>query len=220
MRLVILIPIKEPARAKHRLAPLLTSEERQRISWAMFADVSRALQGTPAQVAAVTDSAPVADRAAGMGWRVMREANQVSESQSVDAASHQLAREGIDAVLRLPGDLPLIKTGDVEALIGHELRPRSAVMVPSWDLCGTNALLRTPPDLFPSRFGPDSLVLHLGEALNARAHVKVIQNRRIALDLDEPGDLARFMEQETETQTWRLLTELRIQERLARGVSW
>ena len=25
---------------------------------------------------------------------------------------------------------------------------------------GTNALLRTPPDLFPSRFGPNSLALH------------------------------------------------------------
>jgi len=218
MKLVILIPVKDPARAKHRLAPLLTSVERERIAWAMFQDVARALHGIAAQIATVTNSARVAGWAAGMGWRVMHEARQVSESFSVDAASRQLAGEGIDAVLRLPGDLPLIQSGDVEKLIGCALPPGSALMVPSWDLGGTNALLRTPPDLFPSRFGPDSLVLHMGEALNARARVKIIQNPRIALDLDEPGDIARFMEQESETETRHLLTEIHIRERLARGV--
>ena len=218
MKLVILIPVKDPARAKHRLAPLLTSVERERMAWAMFQDVARALHGIAAQTATVTNSARVAGWAAGMGWRVMHEAKQVSESFSVDAASRQLAGEGIDAVLRLPGDLPLIQSGDVQELIGCALPPGSALMVPSWDLGGTNALLRTPPDLFPSRFGPDSLVLHMGEALSARAHVKIIQNPRIALDLDEPGDIARFMEQESETETRHLLTELHIHERLARGV--
>ena len=219
MKLLVLVPVKEPANAKRRLAPLLTPAERERIAWAMFEDLARALRGLAAPVATVTDSAQVADRAAGMGWRVMREAKQFSESSSVDTASRQLAREGIEAVLRLPGDLPLIETGDVEELVRCSLPPGSALMVPSWDLGGTNALLRTPPDLFPSRFGPDSLVLHMAEALSAGACVKVIQNRRIALDLDEPGDLARFMEQQTETETWRLLTELQIQERLARCVT-
>ena len=218
MKLVILIPVKDPARAKHRLAPLLTSVERERIAWAMFQDVARALHGIAVQIATVTNSARVAGWAAGMGWRVMHEGRQVSESHSVDAASRQLAGEGIDAVMRLPGDLPLIKSGDVKELIGCALPPGSALMVPSWDLGGTNALLRTPPDLFPSRFGPDSLVLHMGEALNARARVKIIQNPRIALDLDEPGDIARFMEQGSETETRHLLTEIHIRERLARGV--
>ena len=128
-------------------------------------------------------------------------------------------REGVDAVLRLPGDLPLIETGDVEELLGCSLTSGSTLMVPSWDLGGTNALLRTPPDLFPSRFGPDSLVLHITEALSARAHFKVVQNRRIALDLDEPADLARFMEQDSNTETCGLLTELRIHERLARSAT-
>ena len=219
MKLLVLVPVKEPANAKRRLAPLLTPAERERIAWAMFEDLARALRSLAAPVATVTDSAQVAERAAGMGWRVMREAKQFSESSSVDAASRQLAREGIEAVLRLPGDLPLIETGDVEELVGCGLQPGSALMVPAWDLGGTNALLRTPPDLFPSRFGPDSLALHMAEALSAGARVKVIQNRRIALDLDEPGDLARFMEQQTETETWRLLTELQIQERLARCVT-
>jgi len=219
MKLLVLVPVKEPANAKRRLAPLLTPAERERIAWAMFEDLARALRSLAAPVATVTDSAQVAERAAGMGWRVMREAKQFSESSSVDAASRQLAREGIEAVLRLPGDLPLVETGDVEELVGCGLQPGSALMVPAWDLGGTNALLRTPPDLFPSRFGPDSLALHMAEALSAGARVKVIQNRRIALDLDEPGDLARFMEQQTETETWRLLTELQIQERLARCVT-
>jgi len=219
MKLVILIPVKEPAQAKHRLAPLLTPFEREQIAWAMLEDVTRALRRIASPVVTVTNSSRVAERAAGAGWRVMLEAEQVSESHSVDAASRQLSREGIDAVLRLPGDLPLVETGDVEELIGAAVPRRSALMVPSWDLGGTNALLRTPPDIFPSRFGPDSLRLHTAEALRTRAYVRIIQNHRIALDLDEPGDITRFMEQPSDTETWRFLTDHRIPERLASGAA-
>jgi 2-phospho-L-lactate guanylyltransferase len=219
VKLVILIPVKEPAHAKHRLAPLLAPAEREQIAWAMFEDLTRALRRIAAPVITVTNSPRVAERAAGAGWRVMLEAEQVSESHSVDAASRQLSREGIEAVLRLPGDLPLVKKRDVEELIGSALPRRSALMVPSWDLGGTNALLRTPPDIFPSRFGPDSLRLHTAEALRTRAHVRIIQNHRIAQDLDEPGDIARFLEQPSDTETWRLLTDLHIPERLANGAA-
>jgi 2-phospho-L-lactate guanylyltransferase len=61
--------------------------------------------------------------------------------------------------------------------------------VPSRDGTGTNALLRSPPTLFPSHFGPNSFALHSDEAERSRARVRIIRNPRIALDIDEPDDL-------------------------------
>jgi 2-phospho-L-lactate guanylyltransferase len=64
--------------------------------------------------------------------------------------------------------------------------------VPSRDGTGTNALLRTPPELFPSRFGAESCAKHLAEARARGAEIRVFRNARIELDIDEVEDLRYF----------------------------
>jgi 2-phospho-L-lactate/phosphoenolpyruvate guanylyltransferase len=61
--------------------------------------------------------------------------------------------------------------------------------VPSRDGTGTNALLRSPPDLFPSHFGPGSFAKHLQEARRRSARFRIVKNPRIAVDIDELDDL-------------------------------
>jgi 2-phospho-L-lactate guanylyltransferase len=124
-----------------------------------------------------------------LNWSTISETRQVSENQSVDEASGHCARQGIRALLRLPIDIPLVTAEDIENIFTAVAPEPSAVIVPSRDGTGTNALLRSPPDLFPSHFGPNSLELHLEEAERANATIKVIRNERIALDIDEPKDL-------------------------------
>jgi 2-phospho-L-lactate guanylyltransferase len=182
----------------------------------MLEDVIQALLPLAFPVAIVTNSARTAVRAEKQGWRVLWENEQISESASVDAASKRLASEGVDAVLRLPADLPLVQPGDVESLLSLSIAAPCAVLVPSWDRTGTNALLRMPPALFPSRFGPNSLALHLEEAATAGAQVKVVENPRLALDLDDPSDIVRFLAQPTDCRTYRALIDVNIEERLAR----
>ncbi len=220
MNAVVLVPVKDSARAKARMAGILSPEERSRLAQAMLNDLVCALQPLAARVALVTDSGAAATIAAKFGWRVFWETRQITESTSVDAASHQLAAEKTGSVLRLPADIPLARSEDIRRLLDIPLKPRSAVLVPSRDGAGTNAVLRKPPDLFPSRFGNNSLVLHRQEALRAQAHVEVVEVPRLALDLDEPADLMQFLEQESETATRRLLMHLNIMDRLvhnARG---
>ena len=95
------------------------------------------------------------------GWETIVESRQSSESASVDFASRECAAQGIDALLRVPIDLPLAEPVDIEGLFERlDEAPAavpSAVIVPSGDGTGTNALLRTPPELFPSRFGTEQL---------------------------------------------------------------
>jgi 2-phospho-L-lactate/phosphoenolpyruvate guanylyltransferase len=216
MHPVILIPVKDPEQAKLRMAPALASEERSRLAWAMFQDVARALRSiSPAsQIAVVTGSARAAKAARESGWRVFWESEQISESASVDHASHLLAMQGTEAVFRLPADIPLVEPEDIHALLNHTLENGASILVPSRDFLGTNALIRMPPNLFPSRFGPNSLVLHTQEARRAQASLTILENKRIALDLDTPSDILWFMREESRTESYRLLRDLRIEERL------
>jgi 2-phospho-L-lactate guanylyltransferase (CobY/MobA/RfbA family) len=185
----------------------------------MFCDVSRTLRDSKQPVAVLTNSVTAADLGRKMGWRVIWESSQTSESDSVDAASQQLASEGVPAVLRLPTDVPLVQSCDVEELMDSTTPLRSAILVPSRDFTGTNAILRSPPDIFRSRFGPRSLALHLREALSVGAACRVLTNARLALDLDEPSDLACFIENPSDTETYGLLQRLGLLERLVTYVT-
>ena len=216
MNAVILVPVKEHSKAKSRLSPMLTPLERGAIAWAMFEDLIAALSPLPYPVALVTNSRRAAARVKMPGWRVLWEEEQVSESASIDAASGILAAEGADAVLRLPADLPLIQSRDIEEMFSMPMIAPSAVLAPSWDRMGTNALLRTPPGLFPSRFGPDSYARHIREVTDRDIPFRVVENPRLAQDLDDVADIVRFLAHPADGETYRMLIKMDIQERLAR----
>ncbi len=176
----------------------------------MFQDVSRAVtRSTSADcIVLVSSFAPAINHARKLAWDVLVEEAQVSESASVDWASRILRERGVDLVMRLPADVPLIETEDIDALLSIEMGARAAVMVPSLEGTGTNAIIRRPPDLFPSRFGPNSLALHKEEAARVGVECLIVSNERIALDIDEPQDLQLLAERVSGSETHSLIAEL------------
>ena len=213
----ILIPVKDLARAKQRLAPLLTQEERTRLAWVMLeGTLAAAARAKVAdRVAVVTLYPPAITLAERHGVEVIVESEQISESASVDFGSREVLRRGASAVLRLPIDLPLIAAEDLAAVFARQQPSPSAVIVPSRDGTGTNALLRCPPALFPSHFGPGSLAQHLAEAERAGARCETLHLPRVALDIDDPEDVAALMEQGKGTSAYELLMGMGVSERLA-----
>ena len=195
---IVLIPVKELARAKCRMAPWLSGRERIGLVRAMLEDVGSALAraAAPDGVVVAGRDPELADFAARRRWGFIRERSQFSESRSVDESSFALRRQGATCVLRVPLDVPLIEGGDVDALLGRPLAAPAALLVPSRNGRGTNALMRMPPDAFPSRFGRDSLRRHLAEARRAQVPATVVPNPRFGLDLDGPEDLLRFWHRE------------------------
>ncbi len=187
----ILIPVKDLSRAKQRLAGILPQEARTRLARAMLEDVFSAVARIRVRLPVfVVSSDGVALAAArARGWECLPESLQHSESHSVDAASRVCSSRGVTALLRLPIDVPLIRAADIEAVLAACPAAPSAVLVPSRSASGTNALLRTPPDLFPSHFGPGSLHKHLEEAGRLRAYARLLRNSRIELDVDDERDL-------------------------------
>jgi 2-phospho-L-lactate guanylyltransferase len=113
--------------------------------------------------AVVTSYSAAIELAEQYAFTVIPETVQVSESVSVDYGSRELEARGATAVLRLPIDLPLVRPEDIDEIWGFDQGEGSVVIVPSRDGTGTNAILRRPPTLFPSHFGPGSLAKHLEE---------------------------------------------------------
>jgi 2-phospho-L-lactate guanylyltransferase len=191
----LLLPIKDQRNAKQRLAGLLSPEERQSLARAMMEDVLTAVRAVrlAQQIFVVTNFAPAIRIAESAGWHVILEEEQISESASVDFASRCCAERGVTALLRIPMDLPLVQPADIDELLALDFSSPAAVMVPSRDGAGTNALLRTPPALFPSQFGSGSFAKHRALAESAGAQIILRRNPRLEMDVDDPGDLRALL---------------------------
>ena len=88
----------------------------------------------------------------------------------------------------------------------------SVLLVPSHDEMGTNALLLTPPDVLDLRFGYDSFTYHRKAAGAKGVEPKIIRNDRIALDIDEPQDLRRFLSVSADCETRRAILAMKVPE--------
>ncbi len=219
-RTAILIPVKSTARAKGRLAALLDQSARQRLSLAMLADVLAAVIpaiGSLIDGVFVATSDPEAMRIAQTnGATVLPEQEQRSESHSVDAVSIPLAEQGMEAVLTIPADIPAVRTEDIAAVLSAaDESDRAVLLVPSRDEKGTNAIWRRPPQAIPSRFGFDSFRKHQGEAEARGLRWGMLRVPRLAVDIDEPEDLAAFLAFPGETRTRALLEAQGVIDRLA-----
>lgn len=215
-----LVPVKDLSRAKERLSSILSPYERTILAHAMLEDVLRALKGsrTLDRLFVVTSDENAIEIAAGLGAEIIQEKTQEGESKSVDSASATCMDMGAESVLVIPGDAPLVTSQDVDFILEKEKTYSSVILVPSRDEMGTNAILRKPPDAIPSRFGLDSFRKHISEAERRNIPYEIHKVPRIALDIDEPEDLALFASQESPTKTYRELIRIGIAERVSKGL--
>ncbi len=221
MRVTALIPVKGFRNAKQRLSPLLTRGERETLAELMFRDVlGQVLRARNLlETVVVTGNEKVSDIAQSLGARVIRQQDEKGETDAVDFARIELKAMGREAILIVPGDMPLVRSEDIEGLVTEipkDARPPFALLVPSHDRLGTNALLLAPPDIIKLRFGYDSFRYHLGQVSAQGLPLRFIENERIALDIDEPKDLEQFLthpssDGETCHAARRMLAERRAQ---------
>jgi len=177
------------------------------LAQAMLADTIRAVQGVrrAEKIFVVTNYEPAMRIAEQNGWEILREDHQISESDSVDAASRLCELRGVAGLLRVPLDVPLVQAGDIDDLLAVECEAPALVIVPSRDGLGTNAILRMPPALFPSHFGMGSFAKHVGEAERIGARVIFRKSARLEMDVDDEADLRALLKNDlsgTETGRW------------------
>lgn len=201
------VPIKELAGAKQRLAAVLTPERRAALMLAMCEDVLAVLATTPglAGVAVVTVDPAATALARRHGARVLQSGARDGQTCAVTAAGRALRAEGCAAMIALPGDIPLLTSSEVaEVLAAHGPAP-CCTIVPSRDEGGSNAVLASPPGTVPLRYGENSFQRHLDAAARAGVPTQVLRLPGIGLDVDTPADLAELLRVRRPTGSTALL---------------
>lgn len=189
----VVVLVKDFDSAKQRLGPTLDPPQRRALA---RRNASRAIRaaGAAEHRLVVAGSEEAAALAEELGAEVLVEPRQ--EGQNV-AARRGLARateNGADAVLLLSSDLPLVTKRSVRDLLreANRLAPPVAVAVPATGRGGTNALYLHPPRAIRLHFGADSLAAFRREAQGLGVRFEIHISPAMALDLDEPADLARL----------------------------
>ncbi len=182
------VPVKALAEAKQRLAPLLAADQRAALARAMVEDVLETLAAAPlAGIMVSTLDADAAMLARRYGARVVTEGAGDGQTGAVTAMARILAAEGC-AMLTCPGDIPRISVEEVAALLAAHRRAPAATMAPAHDRRGSNAILLSPADVMPLRFGDDSFLPHLATARRHGLDPVVLELPGIGLDIDNPAD--------------------------------
>lgn len=203
-----ILPVKEMAGAKQRLAPLLSPEERIAMMQMMLHDVLAALSAAQglAGVALVTLDPWAEALAQEHGARIITEGAREGHTGAVIAAAAVLQAEGVASILTLPGDIPAAKPMEIEALIAAANAPPAFIIAPAHDEKGSNAILMSPPNAMRLRFGEDSYFPHLAAARAAGISPQILYLPGIAMDIDHPADIARFASipeaKATQTLAW------------------
>ncbi|MGA8337577.1 MAG: 2-phospho-L-lactate guanylyltransferase [Solirubrobacteraceae bacterium] len=200
MRTLAILPIKSFSHAKQRLRHELSAADRRALVDAMFADVLVALRRVPAleQIVVVSGDRVAQRIGAGYGATIVEDDERGHNSAATKGIEAAL-EDGIERVLLVPGDCPLLDPKEVEELLSRPAAgERSALIVPDRHGTGTNALLLAPPDALAPSFGPDSRRRHEADAEAAGVAAEVVEVSSLAFDVDTPDDLEALQRRLTE----------------------
>jgi 2-phospho-L-lactate/phosphoenolpyruvate guanylyltransferase len=186
------IPLQHPACAWRRLQKQLTAKQRRALYFNLARRMIVALRALPRvrEVVVVTSSAEVEMLAGHLGVRVMHQLRDAGVNSALEAAITAFAAAGTTTALIVPGDLPLVTSESLDALLqAAETHGRGVTLVPDRHHQGTNALVCTPADAIRPRFGPNSFAEHLRSAQQHGLPVRIFECGPLALDLDDSEDL-------------------------------
>lgn len=220
MNVWAVLPVKDLAAVKTRLAPYLSPEERTHLFRCMVEDVIAAVTSTRslAGLLVVTRDPDVVTLAATHGAQVLVEPSNDGHSVAASRGARWLTESGHHTLMQIPGDIPTVTVAELTRVVerhrGFSEGRDALTIVPSRDYDGSNCVVCTPPDLMPFLFGKDSFRRHIASAEGRGIAVQTLEEPGIALDIDEPGDLAVLAAMAGSTNVQRFLKSSGIGERV------
>ena len=213
---MILIPVKQSSNAKQRLSAILDQHARTQLAQAMLHDILEALAAWKSrpEVVLVTSDPFASSLGAKLGFEIMDDPDNISETAAIEMATAECIKCGADYTLVIPGDIPLIEAWELERIL-RAAPDHGSVLVPAADGRGSNAVFRRPASLFPLRFGNDSFKPHLAAAKATGLPCVVLESPGIAVDVDSPEDLLQVVTASGERRSQRLARQWNIAEKVA-----
>ena len=210
MRTAAIIPVKRFENAKTRLLLEKQSAVSQ-ICSIMLREVLHTVTASPRimhtyVVTGDQTAARIASEAAGQGHNnngsssssssvsVIHDAFEHGVNEAVALADTQVLKDGYDASIVIPQDIPYIKPQDIDFVMGFAAPPNFAIIVPSRKFDGTNVLVRMPPDLMGTCYdNNDSYRGHVRMAGGATRNAAPVFVRRIMMDVDTQDDIIHML---------------------------
>lgn len=192
-RIGAIVPVKTFSRAKTRLN--LSSDKKEKVCRIMLESVL----GTLVRSELIEKTVIVSkdENALGIGKKFgaheIYDSEELGVNNAVKLADDFLLKDGFEATIVFPQDIPLIQTEDIEALLDFRIRDQCVLVVPSRKFDGTNALFRTPVNVMETHYDEDSYKIHLSTAEKRNAASALVLIRRLMLDIDDQSDLDLIM---------------------------
>lgn len=191
MDLFALVPVKDPASGKSRLASLLSRDQRTALNTLL---AHRALEACTAlfgvqRTLVVAGSTAAADIVRQHGVQVIaEERGQRNVNAAIAAGAEYIRRTGVDGIVVVPTDLPLLTKDALQDAVAALPAPPGCLLVPDHRGTGTNVVALTPVrcDLFS--FGEPSLERHVDLARRVGYDVRIHRSDALEFDLDRPED--------------------------------
>jgi 2-phospho-L-lactate/phosphoenolpyruvate guanylyltransferase len=218
-----LVPVKDLVLAKSRLSGVLAPTERRSLAQAMVEDVLSALANHPGlEGALLVSDDPTAELLAhkyGAEWVAEAQLQSSGLNGAIAAARDYLAERGVDDVMVLHGDIPLLTKGDISALLEcYASADTDLVIGPDLAGGGTNTMLMPVQPQLPLHYGVDSCPAHQNAAQTLGMQVRILERETIGLDVDSPADLLMLyhclQEKKTESNCSKFLGTSDIGQRL------
>lgn len=200
-RTCAVVPVKEMANVKQRLAGILDSSQRQQLFSAMVQDVLCCLRDCEliSETWVVTDDDNAVGLALACGAKPYPEPVEKGMISAVTWAARHMAETGVERLLFLPGDVPLVTVAELNIMLEEaDAEPGAPaggefVIAPAEDLGGSNCVCCAPPDCMEFGFGVDSFRRHLRIASDRGVTSRVIKLPGLGLDVDTPDDLRELI---------------------------
>jgi len=188
MSVFTLVPVKKLSETKKRLSSILNAEERRAFALAMLLDVLKAISASSVDKTVLIGS-DMDVRRVSLDWEAAFLSDTGEElNQVLQYATDWSVHRGAEAVLVLPADVPLVTSEDIDQIMSL-CSDRTSIAVSPSSRGGTNALMRNPPGVMPTYFGPDSSKRHLHEASKLGIRASIYESASLSLDIDLPRDL-------------------------------
>ena len=189
----VVVLIKDFDSAKQRLSPAMGARSRRALA---RRNARRAVEAASAcdKVLVVAGGDEVAEIATSWGAEVLVEPREEGQNVAARRGINRAVEKGAEAVLVLSSDLPLVTPQAVQEILDAGARHAAPVVVAAAAIGrgGTNALYLRPPDAIGLHFGDDSLAKFREDAESRGVRFVIHHSDAMALDLDEPSDLARL----------------------------
>ncbi len=196
MEIHAVVPLKNLAYAKSRLAGQLSPAQRRRLVREMLERVLETLllcrnEATLAAVSLVSSDPEAQALALERGATLLPE-RAGGLNAALEGARAALIAAGTPAMLIVPGDVPLITPHDLRSMVELLASGADVVMAPDAAGRGTNALALRLPGALPLQFGIESAPLHRRSAAQLALFLREYHSATLALDIDTAENLEHY----------------------------